>query len=214
MWVEVCASCISSINTEKTTDTILCGTLTQLLQNHKLQCCYTTPHTSLNSVQGCVFLCALTYWESKFTTSNRRKVGFLFIKKDTDVESLNRPAFFWETPRCWWGCEHVTKEAGGGEDELHNVISLKSRRHNTALQSSLGTTGLLELANENLAWSPWPAPSTWTHYTQSEQLLYTHTRTGTHMANWTLQASDSHCQDLQWLILKCEHVLKRHYGVK
>lgn len=46
---------------------------------------------------------------------------------------------------------HVSKEVGDGWDELHNVISPLSERDNTALQSSLGTAGLLEPANENLA---------------------------------------------------------------
>lgn len=46
---------------------------------------------------------------------------------------------------------HVSKEVGGGRDELHNVISLLSGGDNTVLQSSLDTAGQQEQANENLA---------------------------------------------------------------
>lgn len=78
--------------------------------------------------------------------------------RDSDVESGSHPGFLRDPEvlmRLW---AHVSNEAGDGKDELHNVISLLSGRDNTVLQSSLDTAGLLEMANENLAWSPWPAP--------------------------------------------------------
>lgn len=71
-----------------------------------------------------------------------------------DVQSVSHPDLR-RVPevlmRLW---AHVSKEAGDGKDELHNVIPQLSGRDNTVLQSSLDAAGLLELANENLAQSP------------------------------------------------------------
>lgn len=71
--------------------------------------------------------------------------------EDVDVESASHPAFPGDPEVLMRLRAHVSKEAGDGEDELHNVISLLSGRDNTVLQSSLGTAGLPEPANENLA---------------------------------------------------------------
>lgn len=56
--------------------------------------------------------------------------------------------------RCWWSCDHMlVKRRVMVQDELRNVISPLTGGDNTALQSSLDAVRLLELANENLAWS-------------------------------------------------------------
>lgn len=155
-------------------------------------------NTSLNCFFYYVFRCenSLT-GRLNLTPVRERSRG-----KDTGVETVSHP-YFPRDPevlmRLW---AHVSKEAGDGEDELHNVISLLSARDNTVLQSSLDTAGLLELANENLPWSPWPAPSTCTH-TQMQSSSHS-----LQMACWTLQGGKSYCRDLQCLILKCERVPK------
>ncbi len=95
-------------------------------------------------------------------------------KKDTDVESVSHPDFLRDPEvlmRLW---AHVSKEAGDGKDELHNVISLLSGGDNTVLQSSLGAAGLLELANENLAWSLWPPHLTMHTHTHRCRVARTH----------------------------------------
>lgn len=45
-----------------------------------------------------------------------------------------------------------------GRHGLRHVISPLSGRDNSTLRSSLRSALLLETANENLAWNPWPPP--------------------------------------------------------